>query len=255
VVAGSGKALREKSPELLRAAFTGDGALERHAAALLSAASRRGLELDYESVPARLWPRYVRLLQTLSRRLHAEGRELHLVLESGELFNPLRRGALEHWPAAARAADVVTVMAYYERGAFSPMRGPGASLDFVLDAARRAQGLIPREKLVIALSAASSDWKLSVAGRDRLSRLTWSRARRLMARVGAAPLWDARRGASYFRYRDERGGEREVWLEDERALRAKIEGLRRMGIQRVAIWYVGGEGPDLGRLCGRTDTK
>ena len=236
-----------KSSSVLRYWLGDRERLRRHAEALVAAARPYdGIELDYEHVPAALWPRYAELVGRVAAALRPAGKKVVVDLEPYAL--DARAGEV------AAAADRVKVMCYYERGELSDRPGPGASADWVEALARRALAVLPREKIALAFSLAATDWQVPLPLlplRRHVRRLHFRRARELLAAAGTRPVWDDVFGAPYFRYKEEDRAH-EVWYEDERTLGRKLEIARKLGLG-ASFWYLGDARPDLKAmgLCPR----
>jgi spore germination protein YaaH len=224
--------------------------LNRHVEDLARAAEPYdGIELDYERIPASLWPNFVELVEKLSDLLHARGKRLGVDLESGPLFRSGGMIARRHWPRLAAAADKIKVMCYYERGEFSREPGPGSSTSYVDQVAERTLAYVPAPKAAMALSLAATDWQLPlrlIRARRQVARLHFRRARELQQRMKAVTVWDPGHAAPFFRYEQD-GRAHEVWYEDETTLKAKIDAARRHGAG-VSLWYLGATRPDLHAL-------
>ncbi len=245
VVAGSGKPAALKSPELLRRILGEPEAMERHVQELLRIASApefSGLEIDYERIPEPLWGRFVEFIARLGAELRRQGKTLVVDVEAGSLRKG--REAQRYWPQLAQSADRLQLMCYYERGEWSLVPGPGASLEYAKDAARKALSLVGPERLSVALSLAGTEYKTGASLRGRVRRLHYREVRETLLRTGALPRWDARFASPFITYRDD-DGNRELWFEDERSLREKIESLRKEGVRSIGLWYLGGTHPDL----------
>lgn len=237
-----------KSRELLVKLLLDPRDAERHRAELLAAAKGfDGIEIDYERVPPGLWARYADFLDALGRALRARGQRLHVDLEPGPFYDA--RWARAHGARIAAAADRVKLMAYYERGPAALRPGPGSSLAWIEETARRALAVIPPEKLSVALSLAATEWTAAVPGPVspwRARRVHYGRALRLRAEQGSQPRWSERWEASYVELPGPR--RRELWYETEGSLRRTIGALRALGVRRVDLWYWGALHPDPGAL-------
>ncbi len=232
--------VEEKSPAAL------DALLERGIEGIVAALpldAVDGVELDFERVPIGAWPRYADFLDRLAAALHAKGKRLSIDVEAAPLFK--RDGGRGTIGEAARAVDAVKVMAYYQRGSWTGEDGPGSSISWIEDVARRARAVVPREKLWVALSLAGSDWLLPeprVASVRRVTRLHYGKVQALLAARAGKPGWSEREQAPFLDY-EEDGRRHRLWYEDERSLAAKLDALRGAGIARAAIWYVGKKHP------------
>ncbi len=247
----SAKRGSEKNVALLTALLNTDALVDKHVDELMAKVvtpDADGLELDYERIPAALYPRFERLVERLAARLHAQHKTLSVDLELGPF---LKRGGpgREYFPRLAKSADQLNMMMYYERGEWTDAVGPGASLAWFSDAAKQLAAALPPQKLALVVSLAGTDWQVPYP-RDplkrRVKRLHYGQVVELMRKVGARPQWSDEWQAPYFEY-EEAGRRHQVFFEDERSVAAKFEAARAVGAG-VGLWYLGRAHPDLSSL-------
>jgi len=242
-----------KSPDALTTLLGEPGARDSHVAQLLEAARDfDGLEIDYERVPDALWPGYVDFIERLSLGLHRRGKKLYVDLEPRVFYD-------RDWPARfgrriTALVDGVDLMAYYEKGEQAASPGPATSLPWVLETARRALAVVPKEKLVTVLSLAGTDWTEVLPGALwRGERLTYGRTMKLMLESRGEMGWDASASCPFFKAVRE-GRPHEVWFENERSISRKVSALRGIGAANIGLWYWGRRHPDFKEL-GLCPTK
>ena len=239
-----GKPAELKSDRALTLLLSDSGPRDRHVAELAAAAQEfDGLEIDYEQIPEDQWEHYADFIGSLAASLHKNGKKLYIDVEPKLLRD-------KDWARLARAADKIKVMAYYELGGWSARPGPGNSTAWVAETGRQALRVVPREKLVVALSLAGTDWAPPgpEAGSSSWTakRLNYGQVLDLRAKSGAEVQRDAFGSPSFRVVRD--GGEHEIWFEDEKSLEQKVRALHALGISRIAVWYWGRKHPDAGAL-------
>lgn len=242
-----------KSRELLAELLSKPRGVQRHVeelSRLVESQGFDGIEIDYERVPPALWEPFTRFAEALAGELHRKGKRMNVALEPGALHRGKDQARiLKYWPRLARCADALKFMCYYERGDYSKESGAGNSLAWVEDTARKALELVGPDKLWVALSLAGTDWVSASesSGVREVRRLHYGQVLKILSDSGAQVRWDPESASPYFRYVD--SGERhEVWFEDERSLKAKVDALRAIGVKRVAIWYLGARHPDVRSL-------
>lgn len=241
VLHAGGKKRELKSPALLERLLRDPGRRARHTAELLALVDSNGfdgLEIDYERIPAGLWEPFSSFIGDLGAELRKRGKRLHVDLEAGLLLRG--RPELTYWPELAQRADRLNLMMYYERGGFrgSPKGpGPGASLSWLRKVGKAAVELMPAEKLSFAYSLAAQEY-------PKFSRLQYRQALELKDRHGAKDEWDEALGSPYFRY-----GKSEVWYEDDRSLKKRLELAKELGVKQVSLWFIGSRHPDLSAVC------
>ncbi|MFI5350999.1 MAG: glycosyl hydrolase family 18 protein [Elusimicrobiota bacterium] len=239
-----GKPAELKSDRALNLLLSDSGTRDRHVAELAAAAQEfDGLEIDYEQIPEDQWVHYAEFIVSLAASLHKNGKKLYIDVEPKLLRN-------KEWANLSHAADRIKVMAYYELGGWSARPGPGNSTAWVAETGRQALRVVPREKLVVALSLAGTDWAPSVpeAGSSSWTakRLNYGQVMDLRAKSRAEVQRDASGSPSFRVVRD--GGEHEIWFEDEKSLEQKVRALHALGISRIAVWYWGRKHPDAAAL-------
>lgn len=246
----------QKNVALLDSILGDESLVDRHVDALMSRVwsdDFDGLELDYERIPAPLYPRFAELVEKLAARLHAKGKILSVDLEVGPFLKAGGPGRT-YFPRLARAADQLNMMMYYERGEFSDAPGPGSSLAWFADTAKRLAAALPPAKLTLVASLSGTDWEVPYPrnpARRRVKRLHYGQVVELMRQVGAQPQWSRQWQSPCFGY--ERDGQlHQVFFEDERSLAEKLAAARAVGAS-FGLWYLGRVHPDLNSsgLCPR----
>lgn len=213
-------------------------ALIARLAALVRQRQAAGLVLDFEALPARAMPDYLRFFAALRPALPA-GSQIAVTVPADDRSWPLA--------ALARATDRVVFMAYdqhWQGGEAGPIAPQGWFVEQV-EAARRAIG---PDRLIVALGSYGYDWH-----GDDVDALSIEEAW-LAAHDSSAPItFDAASGNSGFAY-DEDGQHHTVWMMDAATSWNQFQALKRLGIDGIALWRLGSEDPgfwaDLGAFRG-----
>ncbi|MDR6789987.1 cellulose synthase/poly-beta-1,6-N-acetylglucosamine synthase-like glycosyltransferase/peptidoglycan/xylan/chitin deacetylase (PgdA/CDA1 family)/spore germination protein YaaH [Sphingomonas sp. BE138] len=206
-----------------RAASAFAGKLGRYVAAT----HRAGLVMDFETLPARAMPDYLRFLRTLRAAL-PKGAPLAVTVPAED----------DAWPLAAfaRVSDKLIFMAYdqhWEGG--TP--GPIAGQSWFVDQVARAMRTIGRDKLVVALGSYGYDWHGDDT--DALSiEDAWLAAHDSQATV----TFDRNSGNAGFAY-DEDGQRHTIWMLDAASSWNEMVALKQLGIDDIALWRLGSEDP------------
>ena len=209
----------------------------RQAARFLASGRYRGLMLDFEAFPASGQPGYVALLQELSADLHARGMKLYVAVPPhNEEYN---------YAAIAAAADGVVLMNYDEHFPGGEA-GPVASQDWFEQNLKYDLSVIPREKIISAISNYGYDWvqkpkkgKLPADVHDSSVSVqdAW-----LVARDSEEDVnFDDDAMNPHFSYLDERNLRHDIWFTDAVTALNHMRAAQALGIQTFALWRLGGE--------------
>ena len=225
--------------------------LQRRVVRNLAVIARRenllGFQLDLENINPdheRLYSRFVRDAATA---LHREGRLLSVaVIPRFRGSRPNQWSAAYDYPALARAADFLTLMAYDNSGRNGPP-GPIAGYDWVKNALEYARTRIPADKLLLGIALYGREW--SESGRGVPARtLAYPETRALLDRLLLRPRWDEKQRSPWFEYRT-RGTVRSVWYEDARSVQEKLKLVERFRLRGFAAWRLGMEDPRIWPLA------
>jgi len=93
-----------------------------------------------------------------------------------------------------------------------------------------------------AVSVFGFDFNLTTG---RNTYVTYQSAINLARRYNSEIIFNEERQTPMFTYRDAQGNQHEVWFEDARSLRSKIQLAWELGIKGVALWRLGMEDPNI----------
>lgn len=197
----------------------------------------RGLDVDFEYLPAALAQPYAAFLQRLHRLLHSRGLFLWTALApktSASQTGILYEG--HDYAAIGAAVDGALLMTYewgYAQGppmAVAPLPSVRAVLDYAVTA-------IPHEKLLLGIPNYGYDWPLPfVSGTTRARSLSNQQAIALAVDQGAEIFYDETAQSPYFHYTDDAGTAHAVWFEDARSLDAKLRLIQEYGLMGAGFW-------------------
>ncbi|MCI2105480.1 MAG: glycosyl hydrolase family 18 protein [Intestinimonas sp.] len=98
---------------------------------------------------------------------------------------------------------------------------------------------IPVEKLWLGMPNYGYDWPLPYQqGVTKATSISNRYAVSLARRYGVSIEYDETAQSPWFRYRDERGTEHEVWFEDARSVQAKLALIDEYGLDGAGYWNV-----------------
>ncbi len=217
----------------------------------------KGIDVDYHGLDRNLRGEYLQFLKELADKLHAQGKVLHVRVEPAAQVSEDRfdTGAYD-WQAMGLIADTVKVPAPVDPRAYVP----GGQFDALL---RYAIGNIDRTKLRTLFSGQSTE----LAGNYLLAKSFNDALQPLMGRIASdttvvepgKPLnlalvstrptsglvYDPNIGAYVYRYQDDQGVARTVWLENAASMNHKLEILKKYNVQGLTLESLPGDGLDI----------
>ena len=220
----------------------------------------RGLQVDFEELPAEARSSYVRFVARLARRLRARGLSCSVAVGAPLAAEPDEAGRWQEGPHAAAmdyaalgaVVDSMTVMTYDQHTA-PDEPGPVAGLPWVEACARSLLAQVPAGRVLLGVPLYYRRW----SGK-RVSDGPHAEALELAARVGAQVNMDGREREKTYRF-VERGVANVVWLQDRETLEQRTALARRLGLMGFSAWRLGHEDPSVfgaqkarSRLSART---
>jgi spore germination protein len=199
----------------------------------------RGLNVDFENVLPADREAYNTFLQEAVNRLHAEGYFVSSALapktsatQTGLLYEA------HDYEAHGRIADFVVLMTYewgYRKGppqAISPLNQIRRVLDYAVT-------VIPRRKIYFGFQIYARDWLLPHVAGQEAETFSMQEAMARAVRYGTVIQYDTVTQSPFFRYRDERGRNHEVWFEDARSAQAKFDTVKEYNLGGISYWALG----------------
>jgi len=196
----------------------------------------RGLDVDFEYVYGSDADAYARFISRLHEALSPLGLPLIVAL-APKVFadQPGRLYEGHNYAMLAQAADFVLLMTYewgYTYGppmAVAPVRNVRQVLDYAMTE-------MPPEKVYLGIPNYGYDWLLPYRPGSRATSISNQYAVELAARNNVSIRYDTSAQSPWFRYTAPNGREHEVWFEDARSIRAKLELAREYGLHGVGYW-------------------
>lgn len=197
-----------------------------------------GVDLDFEYVRVQDADAYVSFVAELAERLHAFDRIVSLDL--APKYSAEQRGLLyegHDYAALGRVADLATLMTYEWGYTYGPPLAV-APIYEVLRVVSYGVSEIPADKLLLGIANYGYDWTLPYEEGSAARSLSNPEAVDLAWRYGAQIVYDEDAQAPTFNYVTQEGVRHQVWFEDVRSLRAKLEVARNYGLRGVNFWTV-----------------
>jgi len=197
-----------------------------------------GINIDFEHLRPHVGPYKIQFLRELAIPLRERG-----VVLSAAVKIPIPATMFYRRDLIGLTVDFVQVMTYDEHWATSPVAGPNASLPWVQGAIDNMLLEVPAEKLIMGLPLYNRKWRIVQADGSVSQRAVGMQfARNFFEERGVVWEWDPIVG-SYFGYTAEiEDGEfvvYQVWLEDERSIRTKMQIFETHNLAGVAGWSRG----------------
>ena len=195
-----------------------------------------GVDVDFEYILPEDKEGYVKFVEHLQNVMAENGYSVSVALapktsadQKGLLYEGMdyrRLGA---------AADTVFLMTYEWGYMYGPPMAV-APLNKVREVVEYAVTEIPREKIMMGIPNYGYDWELPYKrGETRAELIGNVEAVRIASENGAEIQYDEKVQSPYFTYWSG-GKQHEVWFEDVRSIRAKMELVREKGIRGFGYW-------------------
>lgn len=195
-----------------------------------------GINLDFEYVYQFDRESYNQFLRRLVDTLHPLG--YIVVTALAPKLSDSQQGLLytaHDYAFHGQTADYVVLMTYewgYTYGpamAVSPVNMVRRVLDY-------AVSVMPAGKILMGMPNYGYNWTLPFVQGTAARPVTNVGAVTLAGQVGAAIQFDATAQAPFFRYYDSDSKQHEVWFEDARSIRAKLQLVDEYGLAGISFW-------------------
>lgn len=224
-----------------------------------------GIQFDIENINVQDRDRFTAFYARAAGALHAAGFAISVaaVVRSaddevstgyGRFMQDSWRGAFD-FASLGRIGDFVSLMTY-DQHTRRTTPGPVAELGWMRAATEFTLRSVPPDKVSFGVPLYGRHWftRYDAASPDRANQgsasisATWGKA--LAERAGGAVTWDPVVGESWGHFNV--GGQWEwVFLEDARALNAKLELMRSLRVRGFSAWVLGDEDPAIWELLRR----
>jgi len=194
-----------------------------------------GINVDIELLPEAAARDYLEFMRELSIACRTE--ELFL---SVDCYVPYSYNAYYNIKELGEICDYVVIMCYDEHFAGSEEAGSVSSLSYVERGIDESAAKMDKNRVIIALPFYTRVWITDANGKLRSEALSITKAKEWITEKNVPLEWKEDIGQYYGVIQD--GNEKkEIWMEDEKSMEAKMSLLREKGIQGVAAWKLGQE--------------
>jgi len=194
-----------------------------------------GINVDIELLPESAARDYLEFMRELSIACRTE--ELFL---SVDCYVPYSYNAYYNIKELGEICDYVVIMCYDEHYAGSEEAGSVSSLSYVERGIDESAAKMDKNRVIIALPFYTRVWITDANGKLRSEALSITKAKEWITEKNVPLEWKEDIGQYYGVIQD--GNEKkEIWMEDEKSMEAKMSLLREKSIQGVAAWKLGQE--------------
>ena len=194
-----------------------------------------GALIDFEYIPGRVDNELTNFIKELSQRLNKRGKLLHIAVFPKVNF-PDRLNLVYDYEELPDYVDRITIMTY-DKHRKSTAPGPIAPINWVEDNIKYALQYMPSHKLHLGIANYGYDWTQPGEASSLGSRQIYDLARR----EGKEVLWDEEFKSPYFQYRDRKNNLHEVWFENSKSLKYKLDLVKKYDLGGISIWKLGYE--------------
>jgi spore germination protein YaaH len=199
-----------------------------------------GVNVDFEAGAPTDRAAYTSFVTELAARLHAIGKKVAVDVSAKTADNPTHpRSGLYDYPALARVADVVFVMAWGIHWSTSAP-GPIADMPWLQAIVRYVNTLPNRSTYVMGSPMYGMDWPRTSGTGTPANALEWNDVAALSARVGTPAAYDATAHETQFAYTDASGVRHQVWASNAGAVLERMRLFRSNGYG-IGVWRLGRE--------------
>ncbi|MBT2709894.1 LysM peptidoglycan-binding domain-containing protein [Bacillus sp. ISL-47] len=198
-----------------------------------------GVDIDIEDVLEEDRNRLTRLYQIIGRVFDERGYFFSTAVPSKTgPEDPSVFAKPFDYPNLHKPTDQFVIMLYNEHGWPGSGPGPVVSIGRMERVLRYAMTVMPKEKIVAAVSVFGFDFNLETG---RAAYASFDRAMALAEQYNKEIIFDEETQTPMFAYTDANGVNHEVWFENRASIKAKAELADRLGIRGLALWRLGME--------------
>ncbi|RDI47854.1 LysM peptidoglycan-binding domain-containing protein [Falsibacillus pallidus] len=202
-----------------------------------------GVNFDFEYVNPEDRDNYSAFLKKVVSKLHPEGFSVSTAL--APKLKADQKGLLyeaHDYKAQGQIVDFIVLMTY-EWGwaggpplAIAPINEVRKVLDYAVT-------VIPANKIMMGAPLYGRDWKIPWQKGTIARTISPIDARKLAVRYNVPINYNYTYESPYFRYTDESGQQHEVWFEDARSMKAKMDTVKIYQLRGISYWELANEFP------------
>lgn len=216
--------------------------------ALVDSQSFDGVSIDYESLDVSQKNNFSQFIKELYFSLHNQGKIVSVSLhpKTGEGKPSEDNGSrAQDWKELAKYADQLFLMTYDQHWDTSEA-GAVASLQWIKNVVNYAIQLnLPQNKIFLGVPLYGYDWNKDT--NDAATGLSYQDTEKLIQIYNPKVIYDKTLASPHFSYINN-GDKHEVWFEDVKSVKAKLDTVVSDNLAGVAFWRLGEEDPQIWKL-------
>lgn len=201
----------------------------------------KGVNIDLEGIYSYDRNQFTAFMSELYNTFHSQGLLVTIAVPAKTWDNPSDgwSGAYDY-AQIGKYSDKVIIMTYdYHWSGGDP--GSIAPISWVQKVVDYTIKVIPKEKIVLGLSAYAYDWP---SNGQKAKSYSLSEAYSVASKYGAEIKWDSVSKSSYYTYTDSANISHTVWFEDSTSIGYKLDIVNNYDLGGISIWRLGLENSD-----------
>lgn len=200
-----------------------------------------GINIDMENLELKDRDSFSLMIKELTNTLHRDGKVVTVSVPANT--GDARANPWSPWfdyEKLGKYSDGLMVMTYDEHNPRTNP-GPSASVDWTEDTIRYAlKHKVQPAKIFLGIAGYGWDWD-TTAGESKYS--SYEELMGQKTKYKAIVTWDAGSQTPHFSYVDEKNHSHEVWFENSKSLRYKLNLVEKYNLRGIGIWRLGLEDP------------
>ena len=197
-----------------------------------------GLDVDFEFVLPQDREAYSSFLAKCAEKMHSNGFFISCAIPAKEAENTADKltGAYDY-AAIGGIVDYVTLMTY-EWGYATDGAMAVAPIDKVENTLKFAASQMPSSKILMGIPNYGYDWPTPASRENPGKAIANTTAVELARKFNQAISFDEKSQTPFFEYYNEQGKRHEVWFEDARSVKAKLELGAKYSLAGFSYWTI-----------------
>lgn len=200
-----------------------------------------GINIDMENLQLNDRDTFSGMIKELTDSLHTDGKVVTVSVPANT--GDSRANPWSPWfdyEKLGQYSDGLMVMTYDEHNPRTKP-GPSASVDWTEDTIRYAlKHKVPPAKIYLGIAGYGWDWD-TTTGESKYS--SYEELMGQKTKFKAKVIWDTQSQTPHFSYVDEKHHSHQVWFENSKSLKVKLNLVEKYNLRGIGIWRLGLEDP------------